>query len=122
MQKAFHSRSNDNFCLVIKMKLNRVRRDSWNNAAFIVHGNLNAELDSFLTQRGKPTDIVHKDFEFYQLLPWEEIPVPFLTNQMKNIGKRVTLKRRWTAQGVGKAFTIYFQDSRFRLSSRMLAH
>jgi hypothetical protein len=42
VQKAFHSRSNDNFCLVIKMKLNRIRRDNWNNATFIVHGNLNA--------------------------------------------------------------------------------
>jgi len=41
---------------------------------------------------------------------------------MKSIGKRVTLKRRWTAQGVGKGFTIYFKDSRFKLSSRMLAH
>ena len=122
VQKAFHSRSNDNFCLVIKMKLNRVRRDNWNNAAFIVHGNLNAELDSFLTQRGKPTEIVNKDYELYQLLPWEEIPVPFLTKQMKGIGKRVTLKRRWAAQGVGKAFTIYFRDERFRLSSRVLAH
>jgi hypothetical protein len=48
--------------------------------------------------------------------------VPFLTKQMKGIGKRVTLKRRWAAQGVGKAFTIYFRDGRFRLSSRMLAH
>lgn len=44
------------------MKLNRVRRDNWNNAAFIVHGNLNAELDSFLLQRSNPRDILAKDF------------------------------------------------------------
>ncbi len=42
MQKAFHSRSNDNYALVVKMKLNRIRKDHWNNAAFIIHGNLNA--------------------------------------------------------------------------------
>ena len=66
------------FPLVIKMKLNRVRRDNWNNAAFIIHGNLNAELDSFLQQRATPREIIAKDYEFYQLLPWEEIPVPFL--------------------------------------------
>jgi hypothetical protein len=42
VQKAFHSRSNDNYALVVKMKLNRIRKDHWNNAAFIIHGNLNA--------------------------------------------------------------------------------
>lgn len=62
VQKAFHSRSVDNFSLVIKMKLNRVRKDNWNNAAFIVHGNLNAELDTFLTKGGDPKEIISKDY------------------------------------------------------------
>jgi hypothetical protein len=122
VEKAFHSRSNDNFSLVIKMKLNRVRKDNWNNAAFIVHGNLNAELDSFITQRANPKEILLKDFEFYQLVPWCEIPVPFLSKQLKHIGRRVVLRRRWTAQGVGKSFTIYLGTGRFKLSSRILAH
>lgn len=65
------------------MKLNRVRKDNWHNAAFIIHGNLNAELEAFLALRGNPKEIIAKDYEFYQLVPWSEIPVPFLSKEMK---------------------------------------
>ena len=42
MRKALHSRSAEKHSVVVKLKLNRVRRDSWHNAAYILHGNLNA--------------------------------------------------------------------------------
>jgi len=62
VQKALHSRSTDSYSMVIKMKLNRVRKDSWNNAAFILHGNLNHELDAFQTQRGSPQEVLSRQF------------------------------------------------------------
>lgn len=57
------------------------------------------------------------------LLPWNELNIPFLTKHMKNIGKRVCLKRRQTVQGVGKTFTIHLQEgTRVRLSEKILCH
>ena len=57
------------------------------------------------------------------LLPWNELNIPFLSKHMKNIGKRVCLKRRQTVQGVGKSFTIHLQEgTRVRLSEKILCH
>jgi putative heme degradation protein len=51
------------------------------------------------------------------LLPWADLAVPFLSHQMKTIGKRVTLRRRQAVQGVGKSFTIHLEEgTRARLS------
>ena len=41
MKKALHSRSSENNAIVIKMKMNRIRKDSWNNAAYLINANLN---------------------------------------------------------------------------------
>lgn len=105
--KALHSSSNENYALVIKMKLTRVRRDCWENAAFLLHGNLNSELEELQGQKGTLKDILLRDFEFYMLLPWADLTVPFLSHQMKTIGKRVCLRRRQAVQGLGKSFTIH---------------
>ena len=44
VNKALHSRSAEKHSMIVKLKLNRVRRDSWQNTAYILHGSLNAEL------------------------------------------------------------------------------
>jgi hypothetical protein len=42
VRKALHSSSSQNYALIIKVKLNRVRKDCWENAAFLMHGSLNS--------------------------------------------------------------------------------
>lgn len=88
-----------------------------------MHGSLNSELEELQGQKGSLQDILLKDFEFYMLLPWAHLNIPFLSRHMNSIGKRICLKRRQTVQGVGKSFTVHLQEGTcIRLSERILCY
>jgi hypothetical protein len=89
----------------------------------MMHGNLNSELEELQGQKGTLHDILLNDFEFYMLLPWADLNIPFLSKQMRNMGKRICLKRRQTVQGVGKSFTVHLEGgTRVRLSEKILCY
>lgn len=62
VKKALHSTSSENYAIIIKIKLNRIRKDCWENAAFLMHGNLNSELEELQGQKGTLHDILLNDF------------------------------------------------------------
>lgn len=62
VKKALHSISSENYAIIIKIKLNRIRKDCWENAAFLMHGNLNSELEELQGQKGTLHDILLNDF------------------------------------------------------------
>lgn len=102
---------------MLRWKLDKLRRDSWRNCTFLLHGNLNQELEAFQAQRAPPRDILAKMYDFYLLLPARDLPVPFLSHELHHAGRRACLRSRCALQGAGRSFTVLFEGAnRIKLS------
>lgn len=108
VESCLHSESSEGYTCVLKQKHNRHRRDKLQNTSFLVNCNLNRQLDRYMSHK---SDKKHMDnnFSFYSCFIWDLLDIPYLTPLLKSQNKSFALKRRYTSQGLGKTFTVYFR-------------
>lgn len=70
-----------------------------------------------------PTNEFESNFAIFSLLFWDEDPGLHLSELYNNCQLKFILKRRYTEQGIGRSFTVYFSnDYKNVLSSELLTY
>ena len=125
IQKAFaerviHSTCNETLTSVIRLKHNSIRRQKYSDVSYLYQSNLNKQLDAFSASKTNPLKELYQNFLFFSLLFWDDNNIPFLSEVYKNSKPKMIMKRMYVEQGLGKSFTIYFDNkSKHGLSSQL---